>query len=400
MRGLCKEPGLHRTQPAQSSAHGWCRAAAASSRRCCPRGPPLQVACERLSQMGRQGGPSPAGANSETLLELLASFFALYEGGCPARLAWGVPHRRQACLEPSPSSTPEAPPRRRQAVLRRLCAHSARGRGSPCHWAAVPRGRSSADLSSHLALACPSPRVQACCAAAGPCRRGQTPPRCAGAVTCRSAACFAGLAVCPQAGVPQRLLPLPRRHMHMCVVQGPPLAAARHGRDTGAAPAALACCSVLRRVRVDTWAGRLRCQRWEREGYCCSVEDPFDRWAGPSPGSTFPSSPGCWHVVHTAHGPGPAAREPLRLPNRSSRPTAPRRAIPPLPCPLRAAPPFSGGSTDNCARTVRTEERLGAIAAAAAAGRELLLELSTVGGCWVVGAVEYADLSLLCCHQC
>lgn len=126
----------------------------------------LSVACERLSQMGRQGGPSPAGANSETLLELLASFFALYEG--LLRGGW-----------------------------------------------ALQKGSDAAALRS-----------------------------------------------------------------------------------------------VLRRVRVDTWAGRLRCQRWEREGYCCSVEDPFD-------------------------------------------------------------------STDNCARTVRTEERLGAIAAAAAAGRELLLELST-----------------------
>ena len=37
---------------------------------------------------------------------------------------------------------------------------------------------------------------------------------------------------------------------------------------------------VLRRVRVDTWSGRLRYQRWDREGYCMSIEDPFDRWMG------------------------------------------------------------------------------------------------------------------------
>ena len=35
---------------------------------------------------------------------------------------------------------------------------------------------------------------------------------------------------------------------------------------------------VLRHVRVDTWAGQLRYERWDKEGYCCSVEDPFDRW--------------------------------------------------------------------------------------------------------------------------
>lgn len=36
--------------------------------------------------------------------------------------------------------------------------------------------------------------------------------------------------------------------------------------------------SVLRRVRVDTWAGALRHQAWDHPGYCMSVEDPFDRW--------------------------------------------------------------------------------------------------------------------------
>lgn len=36
--------------------------------------------------------------------------------------------------------------------------------------------------------------------------------------------------------------------------------------------------SVLRRVRVDTWAGRLRYERWDRDDYCMSIEDPFDRW--------------------------------------------------------------------------------------------------------------------------
>ena len=53
--------------------------------RCCrpsqpgPRPVPrsLQVACDRLSQLSRGGGPG--GGNSETLLELLASFFGLYE---------------------------------------------------------------------------------------------------------------------------------------------------------------------------------------------------------------------------------------------------------------------------------------------------------------------------------
>ncbi|KAL4440632.1 hypothetical protein ABPG75_003633 [Micractinium tetrahymenae] len=126
----------------------------------------LTAACERLSHMSRQGGPSPAGANSETLLELLASFFALYEG--LLRGGW-----------------------------------------------AVPKGADADAL------------------------RG-----------------------------------------------------------------------VLRRVRVDTWAGRLRYECWDKEGYCCSVEDPFD-------------------------------------------------------------------STDNCARTVRKEERLAAIVYAAARGRELLLDLET-----------------------
>lgn len=45
---------------------------------------PAQVACDRLSHLSRLGGPGVAaghsGGNSETLLELLASFFALYEG--------------------------------------------------------------------------------------------------------------------------------------------------------------------------------------------------------------------------------------------------------------------------------------------------------------------------------
>lgn len=46
--------------------------------------PPMQVACDRLSYMSRLGGPGGAAGggrgNSETLLELLASFFSLYEG--------------------------------------------------------------------------------------------------------------------------------------------------------------------------------------------------------------------------------------------------------------------------------------------------------------------------------
>ncbi|PSC67618.1 poly(A) RNA polymerase GLD2 [Micractinium conductrix] len=42
----------------------------------------------------------------------------------------------------------------------------------------------------------------------------------------------------------------------------------------GADAEALRC--VLRRVRVDTWGARLRHERWDKEGYCCSVEDPFD----------------------------------------------------------------------------------------------------------------------------
>lgn len=44
----------------------------------------MQVACDRLSYMSRLGGPGGAAGggrgNSETLLELLASFFSLYEG--------------------------------------------------------------------------------------------------------------------------------------------------------------------------------------------------------------------------------------------------------------------------------------------------------------------------------
>lgn len=46
------------------------------------RPPPTspQVACDRLSAVSRSGGPGPSGGNSETLLELLASFFALYQG--------------------------------------------------------------------------------------------------------------------------------------------------------------------------------------------------------------------------------------------------------------------------------------------------------------------------------
>ena len=32
---------------------------------------------------------------------------------------------------------------------------------------------------------------------------------------------------------------------------------------------------VLRSVRVDTWAGQLRCEPWQKR-YLFSVEDPFD----------------------------------------------------------------------------------------------------------------------------
>lgn len=40
-----------------------------------------------------------------------------------------------------------------------------------------------------------------------------------------------------------------------------------------------ACCArrVLRRARLDTWAGQLREGEWEKTGYYCSIEDPFDR---------------------------------------------------------------------------------------------------------------------------
>jgi hypothetical protein len=51
---------------------------------------------------------------------------------------------------------------------------------------------------------------------------------------------------------------------------------------------------VLRRVRVDCWAGRLRYQRWDREGYCMSIEDPFDRWAVPR---GHPTRAGCCGAV-------------------------------------------------------------------------------------------------------
>ncbi|GAB4813989.1 hypothetical protein N2152v2_001035 [Parachlorella kessleri] len=34
---------------------------------------------------------------------------------------------------------------------------------------------------------------------------------------------------------------------------------------------------VLRRARLDTWAGQLRDGQWEKAGYMCSIEDPFDR---------------------------------------------------------------------------------------------------------------------------
>lgn len=37
-------------------------------------------------------------------------------------------------------------------------------------------------------------------------------------------------------------------------------------------------CRVLRRARLDTWAGQLRDGVWEQRGYMCSVEDPFDRY--------------------------------------------------------------------------------------------------------------------------
>ncbi len=36
-------------------------------------------------------------------------------------------------------------------------------------------------------------------------------------------------------------------------------------------------CRVLRRARLDTWAGQLRDGQWEKAGYMCSIEDPFDR---------------------------------------------------------------------------------------------------------------------------
>lgn len=49
--------------------------------------PAHQVACDRLSNLSRVGGPG--GGNSETLLELLASFFSLYEGLLTG--GWGAP---------------------------------------------------------------------------------------------------------------------------------------------------------------------------------------------------------------------------------------------------------------------------------------------------------------------
>ena len=63
----------------------------------------MQLACDRLSELSRQGGctaymgggHSATGVggegNSETLLELLASFFALYEGLMSG--GWSAPNK-------------------------------------------------------------------------------------------------------------------------------------------------------------------------------------------------------------------------------------------------------------------------------------------------------------------
>lgn len=109
--------------------------------------------------MGRQGGPSPAGANSETLLELLASFFALFEGAAPGRVhPPAFPSSRCA-------GQPATPPCR-------AC--------TPCclHWACLARA-----CGSLLSWWLPgrSFRLQGCCAAAGRWARVQTAKRCAGA---------------------------------------------------------------------------------------------------------------------------------------------------------------------------------------------------------------------------
>ncbi len=51
-----------------------------------------------------------------------------------------------------------------------------------------------------------------------------------------------------------------------------------------------------------------------------------------------------------------------------------------LTCHASPCPCLILGSTDNCARTVRKEERLADIVTAVGRGCELLLELETVGG--------------------
>ena len=213
--------------------------------------PPPQAACDRLGAMSRQGGPA-GGGNSETLLELLASFFALvggaWGGGGTGRGEGGGP----ACV---------------------------RGRGGTCgrcwHRRQLVVALLMPPIDAHLCGPLPPPLPNHA-QYEGVFSAGWAPTKGADAEALRW---WVGRGWRAEEETrPARRLPRPGRSCTALCYPSARLLVQFSCPPPPLPPPRL--CSVLRRVRVDTWGARLRHERWDKEGYCCSVEDPFDRCVG------------------------------------------------------------------------------------------------------------------------